>query len=389
MNTPQVQSWKRTEASLAHVMPLLHLMPTMDSATQLVVIHHNTEGLFGHLDDIVSHHELLFADVLCFTETHFQQSVTAGNARLEGYTMFHRNRSASYSNCPDLVTKLGGGVAICVKKNHIVAKEIKYIQGETDLEFVVVKLDSPVNVLIAAVYRAPAHNLRSFLQNLGNLLCSLEVMDNQQILVCGDFNEDVFSDAHKPIFELFLSKGYKQLITPITTEKYTLLDLIFVSKPQCALHSGVLRTYYSYHNPVFCVLGDERTEKRQDLESKCHKCAFHTRVETSMTCLHSFITVPEDIKEKARHLFYPEAPLVTIQEAAAAKPTGSLLTLHGTVSSMRPTRMWRKRGDGAGPHEDLFPQSRMKKHKDNVVAGRSHKSFRKKNIQIHPPCWEN
>lgn len=247
-----------TEASrMDHVMPLLQVMPTMDLATQLVVIHHNTEGLFGHLNDIKSHHELLFADVLCFTETHFQESMAAGNARLEGYTMFHRNRSASYSNCPDLVTKLGGGVAICVK-NHIAAKEIKYIHGVTDMEFVVVKLNSPVNVLIATVYRPPTHSLRPFLQNLGNLLGSLEGMDGQQILVCGDFNENVISSAHMPILELFLSRGYKQLITTTTTEKYTLLDLIFVSRPQCALHSGVLRTYYSYHNPVFCVLSNDR-----------------------------------------------------------------------------------------------------------------------------------
>ncbi|XP_061131579.1 ATP-dependent DNA helicase PIF1-like [Syngnathus typhle] len=245
------------EDSLESVMPLLHVMPSVDRANHLVVVHHNTEGLSCHVQDIVSHHELLFADVLCFTETHLQGSVADGRACLEGYTMFCRNRSDSYTNCPDLATKRGGGVGICVK-SHIAAHEKKYVQGVTDIEFVVVKLEDPLNVLIAAVYRPPGNSLRTFLPSLGNLLRYLEVMEHHQILVCGDFNEDMLSASFKPILDLFRSKGYTQLIATATTDKNTLLDLIFVSRPQCALHSGVLQTYYSYHNPVFCVLTSER-----------------------------------------------------------------------------------------------------------------------------------
>ncbi|XP_061154317.1 uncharacterized protein LOC133167487 isoform X2 [Syngnathus typhle] len=243
-----------TEDSLDGVMPLFHVMPRVDKAKDLIVVHHNTEGLSCHVQDIACHHELRFADVLCLTETHLRGSAAAC---LEGYTMFHRNRSDSYTTCPDLATKLGGGVGICVK-SHIAAQEKKYVQGVTDIEFVAVKLEAPINLLIAAVYRPPGHSLRAFLPSLGNLLRYLEVMDHHQILVCGDFNEDALSASYKPVLELFCSKGYTQLITTATTDKNTLIDLIFVSRPQCALYSGVLQTYYSYHNPVFCVLNTER-----------------------------------------------------------------------------------------------------------------------------------
>ncbi|XP_037128066.1 uncharacterized protein LOC119134918 [Syngnathus acus] len=193
-----------TEDPLDGVMPLFHVMPRVDKAKDLIVVHHNTEGLSCHVQDIARHHELRFADVLCLTETHLRGSAAAC---LEGYTMFHRNRSDSYTTCPDLATKLGGGVGICVKSD-IAAQEKKYVQGVTDIEFVAVKLEAPVNLLIAAVYRPPGHSLRTFLPSLGNLLRYLEVMDHHQIL--------------------------------------------------CALYSGVLQTYYSYHNPVFCVLNTER-----------------------------------------------------------------------------------------------------------------------------------
>lgn len=170
--------------------------------------------------------------------------------------MFKWNRNVSYTNYPDMASKDGGGVAIYVK-NHIRVREKRYIQNATDIEFTVVKLEEPINALIAVVYRPPGYSVCSFLSNLKGLLESLEIMDQHPILVCGDFNEDLLSCARKPILKLFESKGYQQLITAATTEKNTLLDHIFISRPQCCLHSGVLQTYYSYHNPVYCILTTE------------------------------------------------------------------------------------------------------------------------------------
>ena len=159
----------------------------------------------------------------------------------------------SYTNCPQMASRGGGGVAVYVR-NQFQVQEKQYLHNVTDLEFVVLKVESPVRALIAAVYRPPDYSVRPFLENLLSLLDSLELMEHHPIIVCGDFNENQLSGVRGPILELFESRGYQQLITAATTEKNTLLDLIFISQPQRCLHSGVLRTYYSYHNPVFCVL---------------------------------------------------------------------------------------------------------------------------------------
>ena len=79
-------------------------------------------------------------------------------------------------------------------------------------------------------------------------------MNCHPIIVCGDFNKDLLSNTQKSILELFQSRGYAQLIADAITEKNTLLDLIFSSQPHYCLQSGVMKTYYSYHNPVYCVL---------------------------------------------------------------------------------------------------------------------------------------
>ncbi|KAI3357213.1 hypothetical protein L3Q82_015681 [Scortum barcoo] len=57
---------------------------------------------------------------------------------------------------------------------------------------------APVSALIAAVYRPPDYSVSSFLSNLGSLLESLEIMDCHPIIVCGDFNENIFSNANDP-----------------------------------------------------------------------------------------------------------------------------------------------------------------------------------------------
>ncbi|XP_078791854.1 uncharacterized protein LOC144986979 isoform X2 [Oryzias latipes] len=245
-------------AQVDHTMPLLQVREAVSRPHTLTIVHHNTEGLPSHISDIRSHHEMCLADVLCLTETHLQGSFVAESLQLDGYAMFRRNRHVSYTNLPHMASRGGGGVAVYVR-NHIQVQHKQYLHNVTDLEFVVLKLQAPFQALIAAVYRPPDHSVSVFLQNLVSLLNSLEVMDCHPIIVSGDFNENQLLTVRKPIVEMFQSRGYKQLITSATTEKNTLLDLIFISQPQPCLSSGVLRTYHSYHNPVFCVLSFNQT----------------------------------------------------------------------------------------------------------------------------------
>ncbi|CAI5661309.1 unnamed protein product [Oreochromis niloticus] len=241
------------QANLDDMMPLLHVRQTLSRSDVFTIVHHNTEGLPAHINDIKSHHELCLADVLCLTETHLRGSFVAESLHLENYNLFKRNRHLSYTNFPQMANRNGGGVAVYVKSD-IQVHEKQYIHNVTDLEFLALKLEAPVSALIAVVYRPPDYTLRPFLKNLVSLLDSLEIMDCHPIIVCGDFNENVLSSANKPILELFESRGYAQVIIAPTTEKNTLLDLIFISQPERCLHSGVMKTYHSYHDPVYCVL---------------------------------------------------------------------------------------------------------------------------------------
>ncbi len=241
------------KANFHNIQPILHIVQDSKMSSALKIIHHNTEGLECHMDDLKCHHELLLADVLCLTETHLSGSAVPAYLQLDGYTMYKRNRHASYTNYVHLANKNGGGVAIYVK-NSFQVSPLMYIQNVTDLEYLVLKIKAPKQALLTVIYRPPSYNLADFLANLNALLTSLEIMDFKPIIVCGDFNEDQLSHCNKPILNLFEDKGYKQLISTGTTEKNTLLDPVFISGAHSNIRAGVLQTYYSYHDPVYCVL---------------------------------------------------------------------------------------------------------------------------------------
>ncbi|XP_029987916.1 uncharacterized protein LOC115417874 [Sphaeramia orbicularis] len=234
--------------------PLLHHMKSTErTETTVTIVHHNTQGLPSHMVDLRVHHELRLADVLCLTETHLPGSPVSESFFLEGHNIFERSRRASYTACPDMAAKAGGGVAVYCKST-LTAESPRCTQHVTDLECLVTKIDAPVKVLIATVYRPPDFGLQKFLPNLNTLLDTLELMDHQPIIVCGDFNEDLLSKGKKSIRDALLSRGYTQLITESTTDKNTLIDHIYISQPAKCVQSGVLQTYYSYHSPIYCIL---------------------------------------------------------------------------------------------------------------------------------------
>uniref|UniRef100_A0A667YQ84 ATP-dependent DNA helicase n=1 Tax=Myripristis murdjan TaxID=586833 RepID=A0A667YQ84_9TELE len=98
-----------TTASLSGVMPLLKHVCETDLVEMFKIVHHNTEGLITHINDIKCHPELRLADVLCLTETHLSGSIVTDSIALEGYRVFLRNRHLCYMRFPELAKKEGGG----------------------------------------------------------------------------------------------------------------------------------------------------------------------------------------------------------------------------------------------------------------------------------------
>ncbi len=150
-----------------------------------------------------------------------------------------------------IAKKDGGGVAIFYKED-IQAQPRQYIHNVTDLEFVLLKIDTPTNATIATVYRPPHYSLDKFLPNLRSLLDYLDMMRKNPVIICGDFNEDPLSPGRKAILELFQSKQYTQLITSATTDKHTLWTTFTSLIRMSASNQVFYRLIIVIIIPVYC-----------------------------------------------------------------------------------------------------------------------------------------
>ena len=79
--------------------------------------------------------------------------------------MYKRNRHVSYTDYSHLLNRHGSGVAVFVKSHD----QAHHIQGVTDLEFLVLKVVAPVQVLNAVIYRPSDYNTNLFLPNLSGI----------------------------------------------------------------------------------------------------------------------------------------------------------------------------------------------------------------------------
>ena len=234
--------------------PLLLAQTALSQQSTLTLIHHNTESLTAHIDDVRNNQELMCATILCLTETHLRGDNVPENLHIPGYKLVSKNRHACYSTRTDLKKQHGGGIAMYLTEN-LKSKVITHIYNVTDLECLVLKIEEPFQGAFANIYRPPKYSIPEFLQNLKKLMEALFIMTDN-IIICGDFNEDYLSATNKPIASFFEDHRFVQLIDMPTTAKHTLLDTIYIpaTMARCVQAKGVIQTYYSYHDAIFCSL---------------------------------------------------------------------------------------------------------------------------------------
>ena len=206
-------------------------------------------------------------DVLCFCETGIDVSNLPNgidDITIDGFYNPLTTKPARDSN-------KGGGLAVYV--NHRVCNEtdtVKLDLNSTDetaasaqqqCEFMFVKLSiSMANssnkkaYIIGNFYRSPSNNPRQFLEQMDNILVSIERHSSKQILLVGDFNIDLIKHQHDPIgqqlIDLMARHGFVQVInrpTRITDHSMTLIDHIYTNKVHNMISSGVVTYDISDH----------------------------------------------------------------------------------------------------------------------------------------------
>ncbi|XP_064625952.1 uncharacterized protein LOC135486782 [Lineus longissimus] len=224
--------------------------------TAVQIIHHNIEGLNPHFHDLQYNHDVPYSDVLCLTET-WLQTEPPDALHLPNLILYYNNRSTSYAENSPFYQKQRGGVAVYVKEN-LLSQQLDL--GVTNLEYLALQIcKEQTTFLVIVIYRPPSYQSAPFCQVLQRMLQATDSISTDHVVITGDFNEDHLQvNTSTPVKSLLQSKGFIQLIDDPTTTEGTLIDHMYIktqgnSKP---LQFGVLSTYYSYHDPIYCVISD-------------------------------------------------------------------------------------------------------------------------------------
>ena len=190
--------------------------------------------------DVQMDKEIQKVDILCLTETHFEdtQVVDVKNFWKEKKGELYRN---------DRKGRKGGGVIIAVSDTFI-SNQIKV---DSQLEVVGVEVYCPSKVVIFCLYIPPNVSKIAAVYHI-RLLINSVLHETDRVIILGDFNEDILIDQQgKVIHEFFVKMGFKQHVTCSTTDYGSLLDHVYSRKID-DVGIDVVDTYYSDHDRVFC-----------------------------------------------------------------------------------------------------------------------------------------
>lgn len=210
------------------------------------VVHFNARSLHGLKLDHVKHvFENSLVDVICVTETWYNNDINCDFYKINGYDLFCNNR----------VNKRGGGVAIYVKsslKAKIISKSDK-----SEVEFINVEIyDSISKMLVSCVYNPnKMFSIEPFFSDLSNHL-----IDYDFYIACGDFNINLLNldQRCEGFLDNICSTGLSVVNSNVPTRfapnsTPSLLDLFISSDIKRVLLFDQI-SFISDHDLIFCSL---------------------------------------------------------------------------------------------------------------------------------------
>ncbi len=100
------------------------------------------------------------------------------------------------------------------------------------------------------IFRLPLVSL-NYLLSIVSHIVSATSNTVQPIIVLGDFNEDISSIHNSPLVALMRNNCFTQHVKYPTTDRGTIIDLVFVKNISLPITIDVKDTYYSDHDIVF------------------------------------------------------------------------------------------------------------------------------------------
>ena len=234
-------------------------MKDISSQKGFKIVHLNIRSLVNKYEQVKFKLENADIDIFSISETWLTEGLSSNILNINGYNLerFDREIIEIDTGLP----KRGGGLCIYYDKQLAcdTSKWKQYNVSTQDLELQVVEFcrDKARKILFLNVYRPPNGNVGNLVDHLNLVLSSIPRIDRKDVLVIGDFNENMKGENPDKIklTRFGYTNSLEQLITKptrCTATAANVIDLIF-SNVTHVQSSGVLELFLSDHLPVYLV----------------------------------------------------------------------------------------------------------------------------------------
>lgn len=201
----------------------------------LLILHMNCRSLVNKEVELQQVIDELYPDIICLTETWFDESIPSHAFVPENYCIIRKDRDETFKQ--KYGRNRGGGIAILHKK-HIKVEKKPYLTDKVE-EILWVQVKTKHNFMLGTVYRAEYTDILNNSCNEStmeeNIRKAAEITNN--IIITGDFNVDMSDHESKDaqmLKETYESYNLKQhILKPTrvdrTSLKPTIIDHIWAS----------------------------------------------------------------------------------------------------------------------------------------------------------------
>ena len=218
-------------------------IPTLPTEQWIKISHLNIRGYLHHISDLTQDKNTCASHIICLTETHLRKTdvVHTNSQPNKHYIQYRKDRVAGVDK---------GGIIVFTDP-HIKSTPLNF--NIPQLEFLALSTSpTPRNeLIIITIYRRPnSISIQHFMELLQKLL-SKPTLHRKNIVILGDFNEDLIDN--KTHIHFFQQHGFKQLIIDPTTNQGSLLNHIYFNATSTT-QTEVCDIYYSDHDSTLLAI---------------------------------------------------------------------------------------------------------------------------------------
>ena len=221
------------------------------------IAHLNLQSFKNKIDIVKTHIALSNFDIFTFSESWLDERLNNQMLDINAYNLIRHDRVWFVNDSTQ--PKRGGGVGMYIKEAYTYSSNTyeAYNLSTNDIECLWIEIIRPSakNITIGTLYRPPNGNVISFCDKLTETILDININNNKEIYILGDFNINYNlkrSENMRKLHEFELLTNLKQLINTPTRHE-NIIDLIFTNSLTVSKY-GVLDFAISDHELIYCTI---------------------------------------------------------------------------------------------------------------------------------------